>query len=190
MAQAQPVEIPAPPTGVTQAELDALWQVLLANANQAKLDYMYARTPAELQPHLEAYIANDTEDAPVKPGDPVPVWASPSGLVLQGSPGVAVVEAGALARVDLPTPTTRGYVNDGQAVAMQDAAGAAIAGASGVAVVASHSLTAVKYTPPTPPATQATVTNGQTCTVENTDLATAPGVIDVAGGVVVKIRLV
>jgi hypothetical protein len=153
MAQAQPVDIPPPPTGVSQAELDAMWTQLLAGANDAKLTFMQRHTPAELQPHLAAYIANELEGPPPDPtqatvtnDDNVPVWASPSGMLLPGGPAKAVVVNSVLTRVDMPIATTTALVNNGSNVPVQDAAGAAVAGSPGTATVASHSLSNVKLT--------------------------------------------
>jgi len=149
---------PLPPTGATQAELDALWDQLLADAERAKLAYMQQRVPKDLQPHLAWYISQTIPVDPpptqgvVNDGDNVPVWASPSGYVLPGGPARAVVVNGVLTRVDYPMAVTTAMVNSGANVVIHDTtAGATMPGSPGAAQVAAHALTRVNVAVPPPP---------------------------------------
>ena len=145
-----------------QSQVDSLWEQNEPMARQMYFTYMLSRTPSELYDLMVTKIGANLPgglpdgSAAIADGDPVPVWASPSGLVLAGSPAVAVIANEAVARVDLPVPTTRGFVNDGQSVAVRDGA-TPLPGSPGSIAVANHAISAVNLTIP---ATTAFIADG------------------------------
>jgi hypothetical protein len=79
---------PPLPTGIEQIELDEAWAKLQKDAAQAMHEYMNTHCPPELQPHLQAYLAEMSP--PVVHGDEIPVqWAD--GSTVDGSPAIADV---------------------------------------------------------------------------------------------------
>lgn len=133
-----------------QSQVDALWEENEPLARQMYFTYMLSRTPSDLQGLMRDKIEDNLPgglpdgEAAVANGDPVPVWASPSGLVLAGSPATAVITGEALARVDLPVPTSRGFVNNGQEIAVQDEAGVPLPDWRGSMIVNNHAVSAVR----------------------------------------------
>jgi hypothetical protein len=140
---------PPPPTGVSQAELDERWEMLLADAEQAKLAYMQQRTPVELQPHLRWYIEQDAlppvppaTQAVVNDGDSINVQMWDNSTV----PGVAAVANSVLTRVTPNAVASKTIIANNANVVVHDAADAVQPGSPGRATVAAGALTKVTLT--------------------------------------------
>lgn len=98
---------PTPPTGMSDAELQAAFVVLWNDAQAAMQTYMTTRCPALLQDHLQYYIENNPAVPPVDPatvvvsnGDPV-VVQDQAGDPVAGSPGMIIVNGNVLLAVAL-----------------------------------------------------------------------------------------
>jgi hypothetical protein len=138
-----------------QSAVDSLWEENEPMARQMYFTYMLSRTPSDLQglmvEKIGANLPGGLPDgaATITDGDPVAVWGSPSGIVMQGSPGVAVIVDEAVSRVELPFPTTRGMINHGQSIAVRDGVGGPTTpGSPGAAVVVNHAVTQINLVQP------------------------------------------
>jgi hypothetical protein len=155
MAAVAPLAQPAPPTGVSQQELDERWDQLLAEADAAWLAYMQQRTPKDLQPHLAWYV--EQHQAPVEPPPPDPNVATvmngasiairgPGNTMIPVTPGTAFVSNSLLDRVEVSPASSAALITNGTSVNVIDAASVPVAGSPGAANVSAGAVQSVRLT--------------------------------------------
>jgi hypothetical protein len=167
---------PPPPTGATQAELDALWAKLLADSEQAQLRYMQQYTPPLLQPHLAYYIAQ--QPPPVSGGQTVPVVGADGAAI---GTGVIDVANGVITNVQLAVSGL--LVKNGDMLTVR----AATKTAQGQAAYSAGAISAVTLV-----AQAAIINSGDNVIVWDAAGAAqpgSPGAATVAAGLITNVRL-
>ena len=130
------------PTGVSAAELDAMFGGIVAAADAARTAFISTRVTPDLQPRLAEYLSA-TAPAPIANGQSLPLQDSFSNVL--GTVVMTVVGGAVTKTVQTLTPNIA-MVNNGGNVVVHNAAGANQPGSPGVAEVSGGVFNDVKLT--------------------------------------------